>query len=116
MSAECVIDHDYYRLPVCDCTGVCVRGPRSNEPPAGRRCRCDGEVISVEANMASEQAHSEANVRHEAAQAMKQKCVEYIEAFAAGYVERWTEIEGNTAKAQGWAILQAAQALKASLL
>lgn len=32
-------------LPPCDCAGMCVRGPRSNQPPLGRRCKCDGELI-----------------------------------------------------------------------
>jgi hypothetical protein len=36
----------YFDLPPCDCTGGrCVRGPRSNQPPFGKRCKCDGEVI-----------------------------------------------------------------------
>lgn len=37
----------YDDLPPCDCTGgMCVRGPRSNLPPFGRRCKCDGEFYS----------------------------------------------------------------------
>lgn len=44
----------------------------------------------------------------------KQMCVEFIESFAKDYVDKWIKAEGDGAKAQGWAILQAAAALRDS--
>jgi hypothetical protein len=40
------------------------------------------------------------------------RCVRFIETFARDYVERWIGVQGDRAKAEGWAILQAAKALE----
>jgi hypothetical protein len=40
------------------------------------------------------------------------KCVKHIEEFAELYVEKWIETQGDAAKAEGWAILQAAASLR----
>lgn len=38
------------------------------------------------------------------------ECADYVERFAAEYVRKWRATD--SAKAQGWAILQAAQSLR----
>ena len=40
------------------------------------------------------------------------QCVKYIEAFAVEYVNKWFSTEGDSAKASGWAIMQAAASLR----
>lgn len=55
-----------------------------------------------------------ANIRHEAAQAMKDQCLEFLQQFAQEYVEKWIGTTGDGAKAEGWAILQASAALRKS--
>jgi len=54
----------------------------------------------------------EAHIRHEAAQTMKESCIEFLREFATTYVEKWVGTTGDGAKAEGWAILQAAAALQ----
>lgn len=44
----------------------------------------------------------------------KQQCVEFLESFAKDYVAKWEKTTGDSAKAEGWAILQAAIALRDS--
>lgn len=68
--------------------------------------------------MTPEQAQREAEMRHEAAQTMKQMCVEYMQSFAKDYVEKWTRVHGesDSIKAQGWAVMQASVALRDSVL
>lgn len=38
-------------------------------------------------------------------------CVKLVEKFAVEYVHKWIGTQGDKAKAEGWAILQAAAAL-----
>jgi hypothetical protein len=42
----------------------------------------------------------------------QKKCAAFVESFAAEYVEKWVGTTGDSAKAAGWAILQAAIALR----
>jgi hypothetical protein len=60
--------------------------------------------------------YQEASIRHEAAQAMKANCVEFLQTFAQDYVEKWVGKTGDGAKAEGWAILQAMVAMRDSPL
>jgi hypothetical protein len=49
--------------------------------------------------------------------AEREKCAAEVEAFAIAYVEKWERIfkgRGEATKAQGWAILQAAAALRST--
>lgn len=55
-----------------------------------------------------------ATIRHEAAQSMKANCVAFLEGFAQQYVAKWEDKTGDSAKAEGWVILQAAVALRDS--
>jgi hypothetical protein len=41
-----------------------------------------------------------------------ERCIRLVEQFANEYVEKWATIQGDSAKAAGWAILQAAAMLK----
>ena len=43
-----------------------------------------------------------------------QRCVRALKEFAQQYVDKWESIQGDRAKAEGWAILQAAVSLERS--
>jgi hypothetical protein len=40
------------------------------------------------------------------------RCCRLVEQFARDYVDKWIGVQGDRAKAEGWAILQAAKALE----
>ena len=42
----------------------------------------------------------------------REQCRTIIERFAETYMARWDHLKGDAAKAQGWAILQAAAELQ----
>lgn len=44
--------------------------------------------------------------------AERQRCIKAVEEFAVDYVNEWVTLQGNEAKAQGWAILLAAAHLR----
>lgn len=46
--------------------------------------------------------------------AMREQCAEFLASFAVDYVNKWAKTTGDSAKAEGWAILQAAGALRAA--
>lgn len=46
---------------------------------------------------------------------MRAQCAEFVQAFATEYVEKWVGTTGDSAKAEGWAMLQAAAALRKSV-
>ena len=52
---------------------------------------------------------------NEQREAMRVQCADFIESFATRYVEKWATTTGDSAKAEGWAILQAAAALRAAV-
>jgi hypothetical protein len=51
---------------------------------------------------------------NEVREQMREQCAEFIQSFATDYVEKWVGVQGDKAKAEGWAILQAAAALRKS--
>lgn len=52
---------------------------------------------------------------HIAAANEREKCVHELEQFAREYVAKWIGTQGESIKAEAWAILQAAEHLRSGL-